>query len=268
MPTPSDTAPTPDERILPFRGIANFRDYGGYRTADGRLRRSMLFRSAQHRDAAADDLATVAALHLSGVVDLRGADERAVAPCPRPPGFDARLFVVEERTGGLLGPHLADAHAQPGGFDARWLMRTGYAAMPFRWRLRNTLRNYFEALELCEGATLVHCAAGKDRTGLAVALLHTALGVHRDDVMADYLLTDAARPLDAGFAASFEGTRRLFGEHLEDAQIRALMTTEPEYLEAALDSIDDRYGNVVRYLELHLDVSRRSLARIAQRLTE
>jgi len=268
MPTPSDTARSPDERILPFRGIANFRDYGGYRTADGRLRRSMLFRSAQHRDATADDLAGVAALRLSGIVDLRGADERAAAPCRRPPGFGARLFVVEERTGGLLGPHLADAHARPGGFDARWLMRTGYATMPFRRRLRNALRNYFEALELCDGATLVHCAAGKDRTGLAVALLHTALGVHRDDMLADYLLTNAARRLDVGFAASFEGTRRLFGEHIEDAQIKALMTAEPEYLAAALDSIDGRYGNVVRYLEAHLDISRRRLARIAQRLTE
>lgn len=256
------------ERILPFQGIANFRDYGGYRTANGRLRRGLLFRSAQHRDATPDDLAAVAALRLHGVVDLRGAEERAAAPCPRPPGFAARVFIVEERTDGLLGPHLAAAHARPGGFDARWLMRTGYATMPFRRRLQNALRNYFEALERCGGATLVHCAAGKDRTGLAVALLQTALGVHRDDVLADYLLTNDARRIEVAFEASAEGTRRLFGDHLDDAQIRLLMIAEPEYLAAALDTIDERYANVVRYLELHLGVSRHSLAGIAQRLTE
>jgi protein-tyrosine phosphatase len=260
--------PDPDGRILPFQGIANFRDYGGYRTADGRLRRGMLFRSAQHKGATADDLARVAALHLRGIVDLRGGDERATAPCPRPPGFDAQIFIVEERTSGLLGPHLADAHARPGGFDARWLMRTGYAAMPFRWRLRNALRNYFEALALCDGATLVHCAAGKDRTGLAVTLLHTALGVHRDEALADYLLTNDARGAGVGFEAAAEGTRRLFGKELDDAQLRPLMIVEPEYIEAALDAIDDRYGNVVRYLELHLEVSGKSLARIAEKLTE
>jgi protein tyrosine/serine phosphatase len=258
----------PDGRILPFQGISNFRDYGGYRTAGGRLRRGTLFRSAQHRDATEDDLACIAALRLQGVVDLRGADERTAAPCPRPPGFATRIFAVEERTGSLLGPHLADAHARPGGFDARWLMRTGYAAMPFRWRMRNALRNYFEALALCNGATLVHCAAGKDRTGLAVALLHTALGVHRDEVLADYLFTNDARRIGAGFEAAAEGTRRLFGQELDDAQLRLLMIAEPEYIEAALDAIDDRYGNVVRYLELHLEVSGKSLARIAEKLTE
>ena len=262
------TVQEPWTRIPPFQGIANFRDYGGYRTADGRLRQGMLFRSAQHQGATGDDLARVAALCLQGVVDLRGGDERAAAPCPRSPGFGARIFTVEERTGGLLGPHLADANAQRGGFDARRLMRAGYAAMPFRWRMRNALQNYFEALTLCDGATLLHCAAGKDRTGLAVALLHAALGVHRDDVLADYLLTNNAHKTDAGFEAAAEGTRRLFGEELDDAQLRLLMSAEPEYIEAALDAIDGRYGNVVRYLELHLEVSGKSLARIAEKLTE
>src|SRR6202012_5948315 len=98
------------------------------------------------------------------------------APCPRPVGFSARVFYVSEETGGLMAPHIEAARGVGEGFDAVRIMSQTYASMPFRQRLKSVLAAYFEALEVSEGATLVHCAAGKDRTGLAVALLHTALG--------------------------------------------------------------------------------------------
>jgi len=253
-------------RLLGTRGIHNFRDYGGYATPHGRLRAGLLYRSAQHLGATADDLALVAGLRLAAVIDLRGGSEREAAPCPRPEGFAARIYAVSEKTDGLLGPHIEAARNLEGGFDACWLMREGYAAMPYRWRLRNVFANYFEALATTDGPTLVHCAAGKDRTGLACALLHMALGVHRDDVIADYLLTNSSGDAEARVSDGMAEIRRIFGEELDMDQVRLLMLVQPDYLEAALGAIEARHGGVSAYLADHLGVGPGRIEAIASRV--
>lgn len=257
------------DRRIRFQAIRNFRDYGGYALpGGGRLRRGALFRSAGQHEATPEDLDALARLGLVAIIDLRGAAERERHPCRRPVGFSAAVHAVEERTDGLLGPLLAEAQAQPGELDTRKLMREGYAAMPFRWRMKGVLRLYFSALARSDGPSPVHCHAGKDRTGLAVALLHSALGVHRDDVVADYLLTNIAADIDARFATEAPFVRAVFGESLNDAQLRDLVGVRPEYIEAALDAIEARHGAVRPYLADHLGVPDADLERIAQQLAE
>jgi protein tyrosine/serine phosphatase len=256
------------QRIVALPGIANFRDYGGYAlSGGGRLATGRLFRSAQHLDATPEALSAVARIGFASVIDLRGGQERLLAPCPRPEGFAARVWAVEEETGGLLAPHLRAAEAAGQGISARTLMRDGYATMPFRWRMKGVLANYFHALAETDGPSLVHCAAGKDRTGLACALLHMAMGVHRDDVIADYLLTNEGADVEARVAKGAEDVRKTFGKELDDAEVRLIMLCEAEYIEAALDAIEARHGDVHAYLRDHLGIDRAVVDAVAARVT-
>jgi protein tyrosine/serine phosphatase len=241
-------------RELPFVGIHNFRDYGGYASSHGgRVRMGRLYRSAQHRDATPADLDAVAALDLATVIDLRGGKERRVAPCPRPAGFAAQVLFEDEETAGLA-PHIEAARSVTDPEDAREAMRGGYAVMPFRPVLVKIMARYFETLATVDGPTLIHCMAGKDRTGIAVALAHRLLGVHHDDIIADYMLTNRAGRPEERIAAGARVVRAAYGSEMTDDAVRVLMTVDPSYLDAAFDSIGERYGSVEIYMRDVLDV--------------
>ncbi len=262
------SAPSEPRRVWAFEGIHNFRDYGGYAVAGGgRLRGGLLYRSAHHGNATPADLAQLDALGLRAVVDLRGRSEREKMPCRRASGFSAQLYEVPEETGGLLGPLIEQARARPGGLDASWLMREGYATMPFRWRMKGILRNHFDALAAHGGPVLVHCMAGKDRTGLAVALLQDAMGVHRDDVMADFLLTNEAGNADLKGDGP-NSIRVTFGGELTDEQVRELSAVRPEYLDAAMNAVRERHGGTAQYLRDALSIPEEWITAIRLRLIE
>lgn len=255
-----------DERVLPLAGIHNFRDYGGYAIAGGgRLRRGLLFRSAQHRDATAGDLAAVAGLGLRTVIDLRGASEGADAPCPRPTGFDALVIRADEETSGLA-PHLRAAQLADSPATARQAMLRSYAGMPFRRVLSGIIARYLAALAERDGPSLVHCMAGKDRTGFAVALVHRLLGVHADDIDADFLLTNMAGNPEARIAAGAATVRQRYGMTMDDATVRVIMSVEPEYLAAAWAAIDERHGGLDGYLRDVLGLTAASRDAMAARL--
>jgi len=239
------------DRVLPFAGIHNFRDYGGYAVPDGRLVRGRLYRSAQHRDASPEDLEMVAALGLAAVIDLRSNSERRVAPCPRPRNFSARVLFVDDETVGLA-PHVEAARNVTNPDEARASICRGYTEMPFRPQLKLALRYYFEALAAEDGATLIYCMAGKDRTGIAVALFQSLMGVHRDDIISDYLLTNQAGRIDERIVAGGRHVRAVFGAHLSDDAVRVLMSVEAQYLQAAFDAITTHNGSVVAYLGEHI----------------
>ena len=253
-----DTAVT--DRVLSLEGIHNIRDYGGYPAAGGRLRTGVLWRSGQHGAATAADLERVARLDIRTVIDLRGDAERGTAPCLRPAGFAGEvLFAPGETAGDELAPHEEAGRGIASADDARAAMRRLYANMPFRPVLVASLRLYFEALATREGASLLHCLAGKDRTGLAVALFHTLVGVHTDDVMADYLLTLAAGDPQRRIASAAPSIRTRYGADVDDETILALMGVEADYLSTAFTVIEERFGTVERYAAevLGVDATRR-----------
>lgn len=253
-------------RIIELEAVHNFRDYGGYRTGEGRLRRGVLWRSGQYGDATDTDLAQIDALGLATIVDLRGSSERQAKPCRRGAGFAAEVLHHDGETAGLA-LHVEAAEGVLDEAGARRAMRRLYAQIAHRENLLPMLRRYFAALAERDGASLIHCLAGKDRTGFAVALLQLSLGVHRDDVMADYLLTNTAGNIDRRIAAGAEAIRERHGE-IDEATIRALMGVEPEYLDAALAAVDAHPGGLDGYLSevIELDPARREALR--RRLVE
>lgn len=254
-------------RVLDFDGIHNFRDYGGYATPAGRLRARALWRSGQHGAATPHDLARLAGLGIATVIDLRGDSERAQTPCQRHDGFDGLvLFTPGETVGGELAPHEEAGRGITTAAEARAAMTALYAAMPFRPVLTGSLTLYFAALATRDGASLLHCLAGKDRTGLAVALLHRLLGVHHDDMMADYLLTNIAGDPARRIAGAAGAIRDRYGARMSDEAIVTLMSVEAGYLATALAAIEERYASIDRYAAEVLAVDHARRAALERRL--
>ncbi|MDE2596701.1 MAG: tyrosine-protein phosphatase [Sphingomonadales bacterium] len=262
------------DRVIDFEGIHNFRDYGGYAVAGGgRLKRGLLWRSGQHHGASDADLARIGALGLAAVYDLRSHHERTTHPCRRPTGFAGRVVTTDADTRGVAH-QLAAPHLQAGATarrrdaaSARESMRRSYENIAFRPSLLAMMRTYIADHADLAGGSLVNCMAGKDRTGFAVAMLQTALGVHADDVMADYLLTNTAGDIEARVAAGGEAIRSSIGD-LEPDVLKALMGVEPEYLFTAFAAVTERFGSIETYLEQELGASEDLRERLRVRLVE
>lgn len=243
-----------DSRVLKLDAVHNFRDYGGYVAADGaRVRRGLLWRSAQHGDASDADLEAIHRLGIVTVVDLRGPSEREAKPCRRHPGFSAEVLYHPDETAGLA-LHTEAADGILSAAEARDAMMRLYQGIAFRPNLVPMLRAYFDVLEKADGPSLVHCVAGKDRTGFAVAMAQHALGVPRDTIIEDYLLTQSAGNIEARIAAGGIQIRERHG-NIDDQTIRTLMGVEADYLNAALASVETQYGDIDAYLAAALGLS-------------
>lgn len=239
------------DRVLPLEGIHNFRDYGGYQARGGTLRKGVLWRSGQHVGATEADLETVQGLGIGTVIDLRGDSERAAYPCLRHPEFGAAVVFEPGETASLKGAAVHEEMAREvvSERDAVNAMTALYERLPFRPVLAGTYRLYLRTLADNDHPTLLHCLAGKDRTGVAAALVHTLLGVHHDDIVADYVLTNTAGDAEARIAAGATAVRSGFGARMEDGAVRVLMGVRPEFLETAFAAIRQQYGSVEAYAE-------------------
>ena len=186
-----------DGRLDSLEGVDNFRDFGGYATAGGRrIRPGRLFRSAHHGQATPADLAAIAALDIAVIVDLRRGEERQRTPSRRHDGFAARL-IENEGNEAVSDPFVEFIKTSDASEQAfRDYMLGYYRNAPLDERHLDLFSRYFRALGEAEGPVLIHCTAGKDRTGLLAALTHHLAGVHRDDLLADYLLTNTVASFD------------------------------------------------------------------------
>jgi protein-tyrosine phosphatase len=235
------------DRVLKLDGVHNFRDYGGYSGAGGtRVKTGLLWRSAQHGDASESDLDTIHDLGIATVIDLRGPSEYEGKPCRRHPEFSAQVLRYPEETAGLA-LHTEAANGVVSAAEARTAMLRLYEGIAFRENLVPMLRCYFEVLKRAEGPSLVHCVAGKDRTGFAVALAQHALGVEREAILADYVLTNRAGNIEARIAAGAEQISSKYGA-IDEATIRTLMGVEEDYLVTALAAVEARHGTIDEYL--------------------
>lgn len=263
-----------DDRVLELEGVHNFRDHGGYAVAGGgRLKRGVLWRSGQHHGATEADLAVISGLGLASVFDLRSSKERERHPCRRPGDFSATIVFSDDppprEKRMMLAPHVAaaaQAQQQPrrDPAEVRAAMVQNYAGIAWRPELVAAIRLYFADLAQGRGPSLVNCMAGKDRTGIAVAMLHHALGVHPDDVMADYLLTNTAGDVEARIAAGMETIRATSGQ-VDEAIMRIMMMVEPEWLEAVYARARADHGGIEGYLRdvLGVDAALRERLRAA-----
>jgi protein-tyrosine phosphatase len=232
-------------------GVRNFRDVGGLPTTDGlRVRDGRLYRSGHLAHATERDRAFLSGLGLHTVFDFRNsADQALEGPDVALPGVrnvnipltdpaDAADFwlMVREGTLAQLRAALPDGEAEATMVASYREMVLGRTAEHGR---------VLRALAAGEMPALLHCAAGKDRAGLTVAVVLLALGVERDAITADYLKSGAPhrryrllRGPDAEGGRSPEVTELL----------APLFDAREEYLLAAFGQIDQTWGGVDRYL--------------------
>jgi len=213
----------------------NLRDYGGYGAGVGQhIRRGQLFRSAELDRLPCAYHGLLGKLNIGIVLDLRSPRE---IPDSRPPYMDGyRGQVVRADALDDTIPHALNGLAQlQDAAQAIAKMGEVYRRLPFSARFAESMKLYLDGLLTIDGGSLIHCFAGKDRTGLAVALCQLALGVHRDDCMAEYLLTNAAG--EERLRLSLEAFRKTMDRPVDDAVLREVMLVRAEYLDGALAAI-------------------------------
>ncbi|MBO9707057.1 MAG: tyrosine-protein phosphatase [Caulobacter sp.] len=236
-------------RHIVLQGVENFRDFGDYAAGQGRLKKGVLFRAAHQAQATDDDLATMAGLGIRTIVDLRRPNERQRDPSRRWTGFAAQVIDNDLGVTGEDPWHAFLRASDLSEGSVREYLVEYYRRAPFKERHLDLFRRYFHALAQGRGAVLIHCAAGKDRTGLLAALTHHVAGVGDDDIVDDYLLTnDEARFARRGpiYADLLEAE---LGRRPTDGAIRAAMGVEAQYLATAIAEMKAQYGSLDAYLE-------------------
>jgi protein-tyrosine phosphatase len=227
-------------RHFNLAGASNFRDLGGYPGKDGRaVRWRQIFRSNHLGHLTEADVDVLRGLGLKSAFDLRGKDERAAAVC----AFDAiavHSLPIEPTVVSELQA-LLDAGLPLSSTEAADAMRNSYRS----YVRQNTPR--FRALftHLLEDHVplVVHCTAGKDRTGFACALILHALGVPDDQIAQDYLLTNRFYRRDPSS-----------GSELPEEIKLVLHSVEASFLAASFDVIRNDYGDLESYFREGLAV--------------
>ena len=228
------------DRSLGLSGASNFRDLGGYAGTGGRpVRWRRLFRSDHLAALTPEDARTFQQLGVTRTFDFRGTGERAAVPYDLP-GVTQHALPIEptvvQRMKDLLdaGETVTPAHTVE-------LMQHTYRAFVHDNATR--FRALFSHLLESDAPLVFHCTAGKDRTGFAAALILLALGVPRDVVMQDYLLTNDLYQMPV----------------LDDSRaprevLNVLWRVQEAFLDAALQAVDQDFGGPERYLaqQLHL----------------
>jgi len=256
-------------RIHRFEAIENVRDYGDYATAAGRrLASGRLLRSGHHARATDADLQRLIDMGTAVIVDLRHPMERSYQPSRRAPDWKG-LVIESDIDNDEAGepPHVT--FLKSGDLSAEAVgryMTDAYQRIPFEARHLDLFSRYFDALAETDGAVLIHCAAGKDRTGLLAALTHRITGVSEDDLLEDYLLTNTAVDLGGRAADIARSLEVNYGKKASPEAVQAFMGVREEFLATSFKVIDERFGSLDRYLAEACGVSPEKRDRIAARL--
>lgn len=222
------------DRLLPLRGATNFRDLGGYPGQGGRpLRWRRLFRSDHLGALTPEDHRLLAELGVKRSFDFRGVRERAAVPY-EVPGLVQHSLAIEP----TVAQNMQTVVARGGALTVpvvTALMQDLYRAL-----VNDESHRFAELFEhlLAEDAPAVfHCTAGKDRTGFAAAMLLLALGVPREVVLQDYLLTNR----------HFRHPPMPKSDVPPEA-VAVLWSVQEGFLDAALQAVDRDHGGIEPYL--------------------
>ena len=254
-------------RLLPLEGGSNFRDLGGYRTADGQtVARGMLFRSGAMTGLTDADMAYLDGFGIKTIVDLRSNEEISLYP-----NHWAAKHRIEVVTGGysfaaMMSGEESGDRPEMGELYPRLLESIG-----------PQIKTYFDEA-LGQGAPMVvNCSAGQDRTGIVSALMLLLLGVPEPTVIEDYLLsTDFRRPaiedggVDLAEAAKTNAFAAMMLEYRKAMphpdRPNPLVTSDGvPYLAFVIERIRDEYGSVEAYAEKELGINAQDLAALRRK---
>ncbi|WP_431783653.1 tyrosine-protein phosphatase [Streptomyces chumphonensis] len=257
-------------------GVRNFRDLGGLPTTDGRrVRHGVLYRSGHLARATEEDAAFLGGLGLHTVYDFRNEADRTLdgLDVPLPGVRNVNIPLSDPAHGAEFWQLVRDGaverlRAELAGGRAVVRMQESYRDIV----LNRTAEHRRVLSDLAAGSVpvLVHCAAGKDRAGLSVAITLLALGVEREAIEADYLLSNDPHrryKVHRGDADREEGERRAI-----DPEVRELLApffdARSAYLAAAYAAIAEGWGDVDTYLGAGLGLDDTARGRLREHFLE
>lgn len=255
---------TAAQRDVPLEGGTNFRDMGGYRAADGRrVRWGKLFRSGHSSHLTDDDRERVVALDIRTCCDFRRDEERVIEPNGLPESVCIVGLPLMPGSAISFYERIASGDATPE--DMAALMQT--INRDFVRSNTEPFRGMFEQLLAQEeGAFMINCAAGKDRTGFGAAMILMALGVSEQDIVADYMLSLTYFPIHR----ELDRVRRKYvppGGHFDKDVMLPMMEARGEYIAAALNEIRARHASREDFLLQAFGLGEAELRRLRARLT-
>jgi protein-tyrosine phosphatase len=252
-------------------GVRNFRDVGGLPTTDGRrVRFGVLFRSGHLAHATQEDSEFLASLGLHTVFDFRNAaDQKLEGPDVELPGVrNVNLPLTDPADGAEFWKMVRDGEIE----QLRGILGEGRAAnrmiTSYRTIIKERTAEHARVLRsLAEDSVpaLMHCAAGKDRAGLSIAVTLLALGVEREAIVADYLESNA-KHRRYKVRRSSSSAAGYSPEVME--LLSPLFEARAEYLAAAFETIEETWGDVDTYLEQGLSLTPELRASLRERLLD
>jgi protein-tyrosine phosphatase len=262
------TPPPEHHRSVKVSAARNFRDLGGYATADGKhIKKGLLYRSDHLKKVSSGDVETIVALGVKTVYDFRSEKEREEDP-PTLSKIGSLQVVslpiyYEPMDPSVTRRKILRGEVEEGDFHQAMIESYRAYALDYRVELSTLIIDLSDPSGL---PALIHCTHGKDRTGVAVAITLRALGVPQETVMEDYLLSNKFWESEAdrqsclaSFASFFRTPRN---------EVRVLLEVRPEYLEAAFAAIDEHYGSFDNYLDQGLGIDEQTLERLRAALLD
>ena len=254
-------------RLLPLEGGSNFRDLGGYRTADGQtVARGMLFRSGAMTALTDADMAYLDGFGIKTIVDLRSDEEIGLYPNHWAANRGIEVLTGDYSFAAMMSREESSDRPDTAALYPRLLVSIG-----------PQIKTYFDEA-LGEGAPMVvNCSAGQDRTGIVSALMLLLLGVPEATVIEDYLLsTDFRRPaveqagVDLAEAAKTNAFAAMMLEYRKamahpDRPNPLVTTDDVPYLAFVIDRIRDEYGSVEAYAEKELGIDAQDLTALRRK---
>lgn len=244
------------ERLVPLAQGSNFRDIGGYVGAGGKhVRWGLIYRSGGQPLLSAQDIEQIKGLGIDQLVDLRSSEERVIAP--------TKISGVPYAA---VGYSMSDLLRRSSGSQLR-NGADGYHLFPTL--LAPQLRIIFAHLLHRSTPIVYNCSAGQDRTGFVTAIVLTALGVSRDQIVADYDLSTTYRrpefeipPLNPAALPDDPAVRQLasYQQRPEWKVPQPLHDDQGPFLRGAFEEIDTQWGSVDNYLAKEIGVSAADLA--------
>ena len=234
-------------RRLAFSGARNFRDLGGYQTLDGQsVRWELLYRSDSLHKLTDADLRRLSALFLDKIIDFRAEHEKEQEADRLPEDMDIHRIGIPilDSTTEIWRDSRDEFVKQLKAIDpAAYMKKTN---VELATRFTPEYRRFMEEVFSANGRPILfHCAAGKDRTGFAAAILLRILGVPPQAIMVDYLLSNeyylSSYNWNLMFLRAFRGRRFA-------SVMKGFLEVRSEYLSAALDAIDHEYGSFNDYV--------------------
>lgn len=259
---------------LGLKGVSNARDLGGMPAADGKvIARGRLFRTGELTHATAEDAAVLRGYSLACVVDLRTASERHADPEParRFPSVDFEFVpVINQVAVGIThdaGMKELVESAISYGTHVQERIAEFYVSIVTSQEGRDGYRRFFELARATgekdpHAAFLWHCTAGKDRTGIAAALLETVLGVPQDLVVEDYLASNRySEPVPAQLV---ERLGQMGVAKAPAVFLKTLYGVDETNLVKAMEAIRSEWGSLDAYLSKELGVGDAEVQRLRE----